>query len=168
MNTAYEEKAKAIGDDMRVVEREIMLRVMDNLWKEHLAIMDYLRQGIGWRGLAGKNPKQEYKRESFIAFQDMLEKLKLEVTKILMHIRIRFHDEVEALQAERREQQEREKRDYQHQQASALAESGAEPDAMPAAVPEQPFVRDERKVGRNEPCPCGSGKKYKHCHGSLN
>lgn len=166
VNKAYEDKAKAIGDDMRVVEREIMLRVMDNLWKEHLAIMDYLRQGIGWRGYAGKNPKQEYKRESFIAFQDMLEKLKLEVTKILMHIRIRFHDEVEALQAERREQQEREKRDYRHQEASALA--SAEPAAEAPQAPVAPFVRDERKVGRNEPCPCGSGKKYKHCHGSLN
>jgi preprotein translocase subunit SecA len=167
IDKAYEEKAQAIGADMRVVEREIMLRVMDNLWKEHLSIMDYLRQGIGWRGLAGKNPKQEYKRESFIAFGDMLEKLKFEVTKILMHIRIRFHDEVEALQAERREQQEREKRDYQHQEASALAGSETAAADVPEA-PAAPFVREDRKVGRNEPCPCGSGKKYKHCHGSLN
>ncbi|TNF32696.1 MAG: preprotein translocase subunit SecA [Gammaproteobacteria bacterium] len=166
IDKAYADKSVAIGDDMRVVEKEIMLRVMDNLWKEQLAIMDYLRQGIGWRGLAGKNPKQEYKRESFVAFQGMLEKLKFEVTKILMHIRIRFHDEVEAMQAERREQQEREKRDYQHQEASALAPE-APPEAAAEAPPAAPFVRDERKVGRNEPCPCGSGKKYKHCHGSL-
>jgi len=166
IDKAYADKSVAIGDDMRVVEKEIMLRVMDNLWKEQLAIMDYLRQGIGWRGLAGKNPKQEYKRESFVAFQGMLEKLKFEVTKILMHIRIRFHDEVEAMQAERREQQEREKRDYQHQEASALAPE-ASPEAVAEAPPVAPFVREERKVGRNEPCPCGSGKKYKHCHGSL-
>ena len=166
IDKAYEDKALAIGADMRVVEREIMLRVMDNLWKENLSIMDYLRQGIGWRGLAGKNPKQEYKRESFIAFGDMLDKLKFEVTKILMHIRIRFHDEVEALQAERREQQEREKLNYQHQEASALAGSDAAAEESPE-VPAAPFVREDRKIGRNEPCPCGSGKKYKHCHGSL-
>jgi len=141
------------------------LQVLDTLWKEHLATMDHLRAGIHLRSYAQKNPKQEYKREAFELFQSMLESLKHEVIRFLSHIQIQRNEEVEELERERREAAARQAMEFQHAESSALEESA---DAGKAAGDgAAPFVREDRKVGRNEPCPCGSGKKYKHCHGRL-
>jgi len=168
---AYIEKAEEVGPDMRKIEKQIMLQILDTLWKEHLATMDQLRQGIGLRAYAQKNPKQEYKRESFELFQQLLDNLKFEVVKFLSHIQIRQQDESELLEQRRREAAAREQRAFQHAEASAMAEAeSAPPQQGPGAAeaaPAQPFIREGRKVGRNEPCPCGSGKKYKQCHGKL-
>ena len=165
---AYEEKAAVVGAEIRKFEKHIMLQVLDNLWKEHLSTMDHLRQGIHLRGYAGKNPKQEYKRESFELFQEMLDNLKHEVVRFLSRVQIRKEDEIEEAERLRREQQAKATMHFQHDQASALSEESSEDDADTGVVEkEQPFIRDGRKVGRNEPCPCGSGKKYKQCHGKL-
>ncbi len=162
---AYDEKALIVGDEMRRFEKHIMLQVLDALWKEHLSTMDHLRQGIHLRGYAGKNPKQEYKRESFELFQSMLENLKHEVIRFLSHVQIQRQDEIEEAERQRREEQAKEKMQFQHAEASALAEAGEEPEQEQASA--QPYTREGPKVGRNEPCPCGSGKKYKQCHGKL-
>ncbi len=165
---AYEQKSESVGPDMRKIEKQIMLQVLDTLWKEHLASMDQLRQGIHLRAYAQKNPKQEYKRESFEMFEDLLSNLKYEVVKFLSHVQIQHQDESELIEQSRREAAEREKMAFQHRAASGLAAeaaapaSGEEREAGP-----QTFTREERKVGRNEPCPCGSGKKFKQCHGVL-
>jgi preprotein translocase subunit SecA len=154
---------------MRKIEKQIMLQVLDTLWKEHLATMDHLRQGIHLRAYAQKNPKQEYKRESFALFQELLSSLKYEVIKFLSHVQIQRQDEAALIEQQRREAAERERLAFEHAQASGMsagpAEDGQEP--QPAAAPQQPFTREQPKVGRNEPCPCGSGKKYKQCHGKL-
>ena len=150
---------------MRGVEKQVMLRQLDNHWKEHLASMDHLRQGIGLRSYAQKNPKQEYKREAFEMFGVMLEQVKHDTISILSRIRIQGEEDLNEL-AERKEQADRMK--FQHAEASALGQQpqgGAPETALPTVVP---FIRDGRKVGRNEPCPCGSGKKFKQCHGKLN
>ena len=160
--SAYEKKVGDIGDDlMRSVEKQIMLRQLDHHWKEHLAAMDHLRQGIGLRSYAQKNPKQEYKREAFEMFGTMLEQVKHDTVSILSRIRIQGEDDLNEM-AERRRAAESMK--FQHAEASALGGQSDEP-AAPSAMP---FVRGGRKVGRNEACPCGSGKKYKQCHGRLN
>ena len=163
----YQRKADMIGDEMRRFEKHMMLQVLDGQWKEHLAAMDHLRMGIHLRGYAGKNPKQEYKRESFEMFQAMLENTKYDVVKILARVRIQTEEEIAALEAERRAQQAREKVQLTHQQAPAMAGEPAGEAAAEETARATPFVRDGRKVGRNEPCPCGSGKKYKQCHGAL-
>lgn len=164
----YQEKCAEVGPDMRQIEKQIMLQVLDTLWKEHLATMDHLRQGIHLRAYAQKNPKQEYKRESFELFQDLLSNLKFEVVRFLSHIQIQRQDEAQLIEQRRREAAEREKLAFEHAQATALAspDPAAEQAAAPSAA-DAPFRREERKVGRNEPCPCGSGKKYKQCHGRL-
>ncbi len=169
VQNAYEKKASNIGTElMRGVEKQVMLRQLDHHWKEHLAGMDHLRQGIGLRSYAQKNPKQEYKREAFDMFGTMLEQVKHDTISILCRIRIQGEDDLDEM-AERRRAAESMK--FQHAEASAL---GAQPVAQggqaaaPLAQPSHPFVRDGRKVGRNEPCPCGSGKKFKQCHGKLN
>jgi preprotein translocase subunit SecA len=147
-----------------------MLQVLDTLWKEHLATMDHLRQGIHLRAYAQKNPKQEYKREAFELFQQMLENLKSEVVRFLSHVQIRREDEVELAEQRRREAEARKSMHFQHAEVSVLAaaDDGDEAESPPARpAPAAPFVREEPKVGRNEPCHCGSGKKYKHCHGKL-
>jgi preprotein translocase subunit SecA len=160
--SAYEKKVGDIGADlMRGVEKQVMLRQLDHHWKEHLAAMDHLRQGIGLRSYAQKNPKQEYKREAFEMFGTMLEQVKHDTISILSRIRIQGEEDLDAM-AERRRAAASMK--FQHAEASALGGKPAEPDPQPA----HPFVRDGRKVGRNEPCPCGSGKKFKQCHGRLN
>ena len=163
--TLYSAKKSLVGEDvMHQFEKSVMLQTLDNLWKEHLAAMDHLRQGIHLRGYAQKNPKQEYKRESFELFTQMLETLKQEVVAILCRVQVQERD-VDAI-AEQRQRAEAAPRTYTHAEAAAL---GAEADAdAEAAQPEAqtPFVRGD-KVGRNDPCPCGSGKKYKHCHGQL-
>ena len=152
---------------MRQFEKAVMLQVLDSHWKDHLAAMDHLRHSIHLRGYAQKNPKQEYKREAFELFTQMLERIKTDVAMTVLRVQVRAEEDVEAVDRQRRPAGEY---DYQHAEASALA--GAEqPEDSDVAVAEQPaaapFVRGERKVGRNEPCPCGSGKKYKQCHGRL-
>ncbi|MGL4269250.1 MAG: preprotein translocase subunit SecA [Plesiomonas sp.] len=154
----YRLKEEVVGEPMmRHFEKGVMLQTLDTLWKEHLAAMDYLRQGIHLRGYAQKNPKQEYKRESFEMFTDMLESLKLDVISTLSKVRVRMPEEVEEVEAQRRAEAERiaQKQKYSHDEVDEQEETGGT------------VVRSERKVGRNEPCPCGSGKKYKQCHGVL-
>ena len=176
---AYDAKSESVGPDMRRIEKQIMLQVLDTLWKEHLATMDHLRQGIHLRAYAQKNPKQEYKRESFELFQSLLGNLKYEVVKFLSHVQIQRRDEAQLIERRRREAAEKEKLAFQHAQASAMAgapaPAGLPPgpsdasrsDAPGAAAAPQTFTREQPKVGRNAPCPCGSGKKYKHCCGAL-
>ncbi|RBM53538.1 preprotein translocase subunit SecA [Vibrio paracholerae] len=157
----YKAKEQAVSPAvMRNFEKSVMLQTLDTLWKEHLAAMDHLRQGIHLRGYAQKNPKQEYKRESFELFEELLESLKSDVITVLSKVRVQQQEEVERMEAQRRAQAEEAARHAQAQHASA---DDAEQDES-----NQPMVRDERKVGRNEPCPCGSGKKYKQCHGQIN
>jgi preprotein translocase subunit SecA len=162
----YDDKAEQVGKEIiQHFEKEVMLKVLDNQWREHLAMMDQLRQGIHLRGYAQKNPKQEYKRESFELFTDMLDRIKYEVIKVLSQVRVQSEEDVAAIEEQRRQQQQIGAMEYQHAAASAMqAEGEAEGDEHAA----EPYVREGRKVGRNEPCPCGSGKKYKQCHGKLN
>jgi preprotein translocase subunit SecA len=168
VQTAYDEKCESVGPDMRKIEKQIMLQVLDTLWKEHLATMDHLRQGIHLRAYAQKNPKQEYKRESFELFQELLNSLKLEVVKFLSHVQIQRQDEAELIEKQRREAAEREKLAFQHADASAMvAPEEGQPDSPQQPIVPETFVREQPKVGRNDPCPCGSGKKYKQCHGKL-
>ncbi|WP_413731869.1 MULTISPECIES: preprotein translocase subunit SecA [unclassified Shewanella] len=161
---AYEAKEQMVGHEvLRQFEKAVMLQTLDGLWKEHLAAMDHLRQGIHLRGYAQKNPKQEYKRESFELFQQMLESLKHDVISILSKVQVQAQSDVDEMEARRREEEARIQHQYQHATSEALNE--AEHDAEVAA--HTPVVRDGEKVGRNDPCPCGSGKKYKQCHGKL-
>ncbi|WP_294966062.1 preprotein translocase subunit SecA [uncultured Gilliamella sp.] len=162
---SYQEKENSAGSEaFRHFEKSVMLQTLDNLWKEHLAAMDYLRQGIHLRGYAQKDPKQEYKRESFNMFADMLETLKHDVISILSRIKIRSPEEVE--EAERQRQAEMEKLAAK-QQTNHEPMAGMNGDSEQSSRPTQPIVRSQAKVGRNDPCPCGSGKKYKHCHGAV-
>jgi preprotein translocase subunit SecA len=144
--------------------------VLDQSWKEHLARMDYLRQGIHLRGYAQKQPKQEYKRESFELFTEMLDKVKRDLITLLARVRIRSEEEVARLEEEerRRQQAQADRMRFQHESAGGYSadEEAAQVLAAQAGAA-QPVTRDAPKVGRNEPCPCGSGKKYKHCHGQL-
>ncbi len=143
---------------MHQYERAMMLQSLDTHWREHLSALDHLRQGIHLRGYAQKNPKQEYKREAFDLFSGMFEQVKMEVTRILMSVQVRTAQEVEAVAEQAPELQNVR---YQHADYDeALAEANSDEKA-------QPFVRTGEKVGRNDPCPCGSGKKYKQCHGRL-
>jgi preprotein translocase subunit SecA len=160
------------GIDMRMVEKQIMLQILDQRWKEHLALMDHMRQGIHLRAYAQKQPKQEYKRESFELFQQLLTHIKRDVVRLLSRVQIEKPEAVEEAERKRREEAERRMR-FSHAEASALhgeaQQDGASAQARQRQLPPKPetFVRAERKVGRNEPCPCGSGKKYKHCHGQA-
>lgn len=156
---SYKEKEQIVGASvMRNFEKSVMLQTLDTLWKEHLAAMDHLRQGIHLRGYAQKNPKQEYKRESFELFEGLLDSLKSDVIAILSKVRVQQQDEVERMEAQRIAQAEAAAR---HAQAQHAGSDEKQDDGH------QPMVREERKVGRNEPCPCGSGKKYKQCHGKI-
>jgi preprotein translocase subunit SecA len=162
----YKEKEAVVGEQvLRNFEKSVMLQTLDTLWKEHLAAMDHLRQGIHLRGYAQKNPKQEYKRESFELFEGLLDALKSDVITILSKVRVQQQEEVERMEAQRRAQAEEAARRAQAQHASAENQLSDEESNDGA---HQPMVREERKVGRNEPCPCGSGKKYKQCHGQIN
>ncbi|KXZ37323.1 preprotein translocase subunit SecA [Vibrio alginolyticus] len=162
----YKEKEEVVGAQvLRNFEKSVMLQTLDTLWKEHLAAMDHLRQGIHLRGYAQKNPKQEYKRESFELFEGLLEALKTDVITVLSRVRVQQQEEVERMEEQRRAQAEEAARRAQAQHAAAqnpLSEGEESEEGS-----SQPMVRDERKVGRNEPCPCGSGKKYKQCHGKI-
>ena len=167
----FREKEALLGEEtMRSLEKHVMLSVVDNCWKEHLTSMDYLRQGIYLRGYAQKQPKQEFKRESFLLFQQMLERIKHELVQLLARVRIRSEEEVQALEAQQRAQAEAQARTMQFQHAQPAGYGGdSESPGEPArsAQTAMPIHRDTPKVGRNDPCPCGSGKKYKQCHGSL-
>jgi preprotein translocase subunit SecA len=175
---AYEDKCNGVGPPvMRYIEKEITLRTLDQHWREHLGAMDYLRQGITLRSYAQKDPKQEYKREAFALFSAMLDRIKYDTITTVSKIQVRSQAEIER---EEHERQQRLARAMQAQHAEAVsviapgepvqsAEFGQSGDAAssgegPVAAP---FVRAVPKVGRNDPCPCGSGKKYKHCHGAL-
>ncbi|VAW55465.1 Protein translocase subunit SecA [hydrothermal vent metagenome] len=171
--TEFESKEQMVGaEGMRNYEKHVMLNVLDKLWKEHLAAMDYLRQSIGLRGYAQKNPKQEYKREAFEMFSELLERVKYEVVTIISKVNIQSNEQVEELEANGNPQVENV--NYQHADASGAgmqqpegegSANGEQAAAEGAAA--QPFHRDQKKIGRNEPCHCGSGKKYKQCHGKL-
>ncbi|ULN64686.1 preprotein translocase subunit SecA [Vibrio gigantis] len=162
---SYKQKEEVVGAQvLRNFEKSVMLQTLDGLWKEHLAAMDHLRQGIHLRGYAQKNPKQEYKRESFELFEGLLEVLKSDVITILSKVRVQQQEEVEKMEAQRQAQAEEAARRAKAQHATAENQLGD--DEAETASP-QTVVRDERKVGRNEPCPCGSGKKYKQCHGKI-
>jgi preprotein translocase subunit SecA len=164
-----DKEAQVGGETMRMLEKHIMLNVLDQNWKDHLARMDYLRQGIHLRGYAQKQPKQEYKKEAFELFGEMLDTVKREVVTLLARVRVRDEAEVAAMEAEERRQAEAIARQMQFQHADMPDLSGgglvADADGAQAFAPALPS--DIPKTGRNEPCPCGSGKKYKHCHGQL-
>jgi len=183
LEAAYNQKEANVGTQvMRYIEKEITLRTLDQHWREHLAAMDYMRQGIHLRSYAQKNPKQEYKREAFELFSGMLDRIKFDTVTTISKIQVRSQAEIEREELER---QQRLARALQAQHADAISPIQALPGAddpglaaaaggnvmeleprgiAPAAAP---FVRPVPKVGRNEPCPCGSGRKYKHCHGTL-
>lgn len=165
MATLYKEKEDRVGAEiMRRLEKDIMLKVLDNRWKEHLAAMDYLRQGIGLRGYAQKNPQQEYKREGFSMFQQMLEQIKHEAISLISRAELPTLEEIKAMEAA---QQVSEDIEYKHAQADDALHPQQQT-ALPGEQPkQQPFKRTHKKLGRNEPCHCGSGKKFKHCHGKL-
>ena len=158
----YEEKLELVGPEMfHKFERNLMLQTVDQHWREHLAALDHLRQGIHLRGYAQKNPKQEYKREAFELFSDMLDRIKQDVVKIVLTVRVQTPEDVQVVEEPPPVSNVR----YQHadyEQALAAA-----PDDPPPATAPPPFTRAGQKVGRNDMCPCGSGKKYKHCHGRL-
>lgn len=158
---AYLAKCERIGDIMTEIEKQVMLQVLDNAWKEHLAHMDHLRQGINLRSYAQKNPKQEYKREAFELFQGMLGKVKRETIHLLARVEPITREQMEEMERQQRAALQRQKMQLQHEQISALAND------QEAPAQQAPLVREGRKVGRNDPCPCGSGKKYKQCHGQL-
>jgi preprotein translocase subunit SecA len=161
----YEEKAATIGVDViRHFEKSVMLQVLDNSWKEHLAAMDQLRQGIHLRGYGQKDPKQEYKREAFEMFNSLLNHIKEEVVMILAKVQVTREEDVQAIDQQRQAPIEMH---YEHAEAHSAFEAD-QAAALPASDDsEQPFIRETQKVGRNDPCPCGSGKKYKQCHGKL-
>jgi len=170
MAAHFDEKEAQLGaETMRSLEKHIMLTVLDKSWKEHLASMDYLRQGIHLRGYAQKQPKQEYKKEAFELFSEMLEKVKREVVTILARVRIRSEEEVAALEAEERRvaAARAQQLQFQHQEAGGYSADEEAADVEAAQLGFSPVTRDGPKVGRNDPCPCGSGKKFKHCHGQL-
>ena len=160
----YEAKEALVGSsEMRLYEKAIMLQILDSHWKEHLAAMDYLRQGIHLRGYAQKNPKQEYKREAFEMFSKMLESIKHEVVVFLTRIKVQTPEAIDIPDHARQQEDFQ----FKHEAFSGFDESPAEAEQPEQIERQKPFVRSERKIGRNEPCPCGSGKKYKQCHGKL-
>ena len=167
LELAYSAKEEMVGaDGLRTFEKQILLRVLDDLWKDHLSTMDHLRHGIHLRGYAQKNPKQEYKRESFTLFRELLDSIKHDAVRVLSFVQVRREDPAEEEARARREAEAMASRmKFQHDDASALQapEDAAEDGAGDTPMP----VRTEPKVGRNEPCPCGSGKKYKQCHGQI-
>ena len=187
VNDVYEAKVTRVGAPiMRHVEKDIMLRMLDQHWRDHLAAMDYLRQGIHLRGYAQKDYRYEYKREAFEMFAALLDRVKFETVSMLSKVEVRTQEEVDREEEERRERLMRALQ-AQHAEMGSLLAPGAESppgsedeaaqraaaqgrpqqQALPQGEPQGTFVRGDRKVGRNEPCPCGSGKKFKHCHGAL-
>ena len=166
---SYAAKEEQAGkENLRTFEKQMLLRVLDDLWKEHLATMDHLRQGIHLRGYAQKNPKQEYKREAFNMFEEMLESIKHDTIRVLSHVQVRREDPAEEEARLRRQAEEMARRmQFKHDEANALGDADAPEQPQAAAPNTAPITRDGPKVGRNDACPCGSGKKYKHCHGRI-
>jgi len=166
LDKTCQEKLDAYGSDvMNHLEKAITLQVLDSHWKDHLASMDHLRQGIGLRGYAQKDPKQEYKREAFEMFTFMLGRIKHEITALLARVQLREENEVAEMEANMQQQQQQQAMEFNHPDANTTPS-----EAIQAADTESthtPYVRQEKKIGRNEPCPCGSGKKYKQCHGRI-
>jgi preprotein translocase subunit SecA len=157
-DSLYAEKVASVDfGAWRGFERNVMLQSLDTHWREHLAALDHLRQGIHLRGYAQKNPKQEYKREAFELFESLLNTVRLEVTRFLMTVEIRSEEQIEEV-----EQHHPQVENVQYHHADYDEALGTDDDK-----PAQPVQRATEKVGRNDPCPCGSGKKYKHCHGKL-
>jgi preprotein translocase subunit SecA len=189
VSAAYEAKVARVGAPfMRHLEKEFMLRMLDQHWRDHLGAMDYLRQGIHLRGYAQKDYRYEYKREAFEMFAAMLDRVKFETVAMLSRLEVRQPEEIEREEEERRQRLMRALQAKHDEMGSLLAGSGepqpnappqaalqgvrqggapAQPFPLQSAEPQGTFVRNDRKVGRNEPCPCGSGKKFKHCHGTL-
>ena len=172
---AYQAKEEMAGSEsMRKFEKQVFLQVLDTLWKEHLSNMDHLRRGIHLRGYAQKNPKQEYKREAFNLFESMLDTMKRDITRVISHVKVQNREEMEEVERRRKEELERElaMARLRHDQTSATAAADGDDEQGASARPQgqgtpDTFVREGRKVGRNEPCPCGSGRKYKQCHGKV-
>ncbi|HET9045618.1 MAG TPA: SEC-C metal-binding domain-containing protein, partial [Casimicrobiaceae bacterium] len=164
---AWKLREEQVGADlMRQFERSLMLQTLDHHWREHLSSLDYLRQGIHLRGYAQKNPKQEYKREAFELFSDMLDRIKQDVVKVVLTVQVRTQEDVQAVEETPPVNVQYQHADYEQALATAASgDSGGNGDV--AVAPPPPFVRAGQKVGRNDPCPCGSGKKYKQCHGRL-
>ncbi|MCF7513891.1 preprotein translocase subunit SecA [Pseudoalteromonas sp. L23] len=159
VDKAYKQKEEMVGPDvLRHFEKAVMLQSLDQHWKDHLAAMDHLRQGIHLRGYAQKNPKQEYKRESFELFSQMLENLKIDVVSVLSKVQVRAEEDVEKVEEQHRKS-EQAPREYQHEEVERVG--GDAPEGVSVAH------RNEPKVGRNDPCPCQSGKKFKQCCGKL-
>jgi len=163
----YEEKSTQVGDNMRAFEKQITLQILDTLWKEHLGQMDSLRQGIGLRGYGGKNPKQEYKREAFALFEELLNNLQHEVIKFLTLVQIKQDESADAIERQRLQELQKERSTLVYKQANAMSQDAEGGGQQGQPEPQTPFTRQGQKVGRNEPCPCGSGKKFKQCHGKL-
>jgi preprotein translocase subunit SecA len=161
VQTAYDQKCERIGDIMLEIEKQVMLQVIDHSWKDHLATMDHLRQGINLRSYAQKNPKQEYKRESFVLFQDLLTTVKKETIQLLARVEPITREQMEAMENKRREELAKQKMQLRHDELNAIGEEEEQ------VKPKAQIVRGGPKVGRNDPCPCGSGKKFKSCHGQL-
>ena len=158
LEKAHVAKTTQVGAEvMRHFEKAVMLQVLDSQWKDHLAAMDHLRQGIHLRGYAQKNPKEEFKREAFHLFSDMLDRIKHEVISLITRVQIRAEQDVAAIEAQRQAPSQVR---YEHPSVG-----GSEAEAESADI--QTVVRNAPKIGRNAPCPCGSGKKYKQCHGKL-
>jgi preprotein translocase subunit SecA len=171
LDGAYQAKVDMYGAPaVRYIEKAIMLQQLDSHWREHLAAMDYLRQGIHLRSYAQKNPKQEYKREAFELFTTMLDRIKHDTVSMLSRMQLRTQADIDREEEERRQRLARAMQ-LQHaapEQITSPTPQG--PEAQPQSRQPEPvaqFVRETKKVGRNEPCPCGSGKKFKHCHGAL-
>ena len=170
IDKSYADKIELYGRDvMNHLEKAVTLQVLDSNWKDHLASMDHLRQGIGLRGYAQKDPKQEYKREAFEMFTSMLERIKHEIITLLARVQLREENEVAEMEAQMQQQQQQQAMEFNHPDAGSSLEPELPADEaqQAAASTRAPFVRQEKKVGRNEPCPCGSGKKYKQCHGKI-
>ncbi|MBU1558664.1 MAG: SEC-C domain-containing protein, partial [Gammaproteobacteria bacterium] len=159
----YKEKEEQVGEDaLRVFEKSVMLQTLDNHWKEHLSMMDHLRHSVFLSGYAQKDPKQEYKRESFVLFSNMLDDVKYDVIKVLSTVQVEGAEEVEAAEKERQRQAAQQQMYYHHAEDPNTADENSNSEEENHT----PYRRDQ-KVGRNAPCPCGSGKKYKQCCGKL-
>jgi preprotein translocase subunit SecA len=166
----YREKEDVAGaESMRAFEKQIFLHILDTLWKEHLASMDFLRQGIHLRSYAQKNPKQEYKKEAFAMFETLLNTLKHDIVRITSHVKIQSQEELEEIERQRKAELDAQlgSAKAEHADASMVDGDGEQGDSGATEQRQEPMTRDGRKVGRNEPCPCGSGKKFKQCHGQI-
>ncbi|MDP4908218.1 MAG: preprotein translocase subunit SecA [Burkholderiaceae bacterium] len=166
---AYQQKVEAVGaESWSGFERSIMLQVIDTQWREHLSALDHLRQGIHLRGYAQKNPKQEYKREAFELFSGMLDRVRDDVLRVLMTVRIQTQEEIEQAEAEAARAAQMQNVQYQHTDYAEANSDEGEPQRRAVAQEHPGTLRNAApKIGRNDPCPCGSGKKFKHCHGQL-